>query len=81
MRLQKEEHRTKETDTMLEQNNFFSGSDLANLLREEPAGTESLDLASILAKLKSESGGEVEMNAINEGGDVEDLDDCEEFKL
>jgi hypothetical protein len=66
---------------MLEQNNFFSGSDLANLLREEPAGTESLDLASILAKLKSESGGEVEMNAINEGGDVEDLDDCEEFRL
>lgn len=34
MRLQRDEHRTKETDNMLEQNNFFSGSDLANLLRE-----------------------------------------------
>ena len=38
-------------------------------------------MASVLTKLKSSSGGEVEMNAINEGGDVEDLDDCEEFKL
>jgi hypothetical protein len=38
-------------------------------------------LVSVLAKLKSTSGDEIEMNAINEGGDVEDLDDCEEFKL
>ena len=38
-------------------------------------------MVSVLAKLKSASGGEVEMNAVNEGGDVEDLDDCEEFKL
>jgi len=39
------------------------------------------DLVSVLSKLKSASGGEVEMNALNEGGEVEDLDDCEEFKL
>jgi len=38
-------------------------------------------LTDVLAKLKAGSSGEVEMNAINEGGEVEDLDDCEEFKL
>jgi len=39
-------------------------------------------MVSVLSKLKYASGGEVELsNAVNEGGDVEDLDDCEEFKL
>jgi len=38
-------------------------------------------MATVLSKLKTASGEGVELNAINEGGDVEDLDDCEEFKL
>ena len=66
---------------MLDQNNYFSGQELQDLLRTTPEG-DNHDMASVLSKLKlSALVGEVEMNSIQEGGDVENLDDYEELKL